>query len=85
MNDASITFLKRLWKKFFELCISNLIRLSTILHSNICLTIFDPKYHDESKSELKYELSFFNSFVKVNGKKEADKNSPNQKKNKQNI
>ncbi len=40
---------------------SNFRWRSTILRQNIGLSVFEPKYQDEIKSELKYELSLLNS------------------------
>jgi hypothetical protein len=64
-------------KRFDDLC--TFIRLSTILHTNIGLSVFDPKY--EIKCKLKYELSLLNSFafVKENETKETDENALNKK------
>jgi hypothetical protein len=85
-KDLRKNLLVSLETRFGVLCKSNLIRLSTILHPNIGLSVFEPKYHDEIKSDLKYELSLLHSFVndKENETKETDENSP-KKKIKQNI
>ena len=61
----------------FFITICNFIRLSKILHPNIGLSVFDPKY--EIKCEIRYLLNSF-AYDKVNETKETDENSPNKKK-----
>jgi hypothetical protein len=47
------------------------------LHPNIGLAVFDPKYNDDIKSELKHKLILLNSIIneKSNEKKGTDENS----------
>jgi hypothetical protein len=58
-----INIYNKIFMQFYilnDLC--NFIRISKILHSNIDLSAFDPKY--EIKCEIKYELSLLTKKMK---------------------
>jgi hypothetical protein len=59
---------------------------STVLRQNIVSAVFDLKYHDEIKIELKNELNPLNSFEDEKAMKQKEQKKILQnKKNKQNI